>query len=141
MELRDTAGQEDYDRLRPLSYPGSHVVLISFAIDDRESFVQIAKKWVPEVNRVIPKVPKLLVCTKIDLRDSYALVQADLITRGEGEAFARTIGAQYFECSAMTGANVNEVMMAAGIAGFEIYMENKREEVLSRCSGCDCILL
>ncbi|RUS32601.1 ras family-domain-containing protein [Jimgerdemannia flammicorona] len=83
MELRDTAGQEDYDRLRPLSYPGSHVVLISFAIDDRESFVQIAKKWVPEVNRVIPKVPKLLVCTKIDLRDSYALVQADLITRGE----------------------------------------------------------
>ncbi|RUP07074.1 P-loop containing nucleoside triphosphate hydrolase protein [Jimgerdemannia flammicorona] len=141
IELCDTAGQADYDRLRPLAYPGSHVVLLCFAIDDRESFVQIADKWVPEINRFIPKVPKLLVCTKIDLRDDYTIVQADLITRGEGESFARTIGAQYFECSAMTGANVNEVMMAAGTAGLEVHMEKKGEEVLSRGSGCDCILL
>ncbi|RUS28261.1 P-loop containing nucleoside triphosphate hydrolase protein [Jimgerdemannia flammicorona] len=83
IELCDTAGQADYDRLRPLAYPGSHVVLLCFAIDDRESFVQIADKWVPEINRFIPKVPKLLVCTKIDLRDDYTIVQADLITRGE----------------------------------------------------------
>ena len=31
--LWDTAGQESYDRLRPLSYPQSDVVLICFSID------------------------------------------------------------------------------------------------------------
>ena len=37
LALWDTAGQEDYDRLRPLSYPETHVVLICFAIDLPES--------------------------------------------------------------------------------------------------------
>jgi len=37
LALWDTAGQEDYDRLRPLSYPEAHVVLICFAIDLPES--------------------------------------------------------------------------------------------------------
>ena len=31
--LWDTAGQEEYDRLRPLSYPESHVILIVFSVD------------------------------------------------------------------------------------------------------------
>jgi Ras family protein A len=35
--LWDTAGQEDYKRLRPLSYPDAHVFLICFAIDSPDS--------------------------------------------------------------------------------------------------------
>src|ERR1044072_3632466 len=37
LALWDTAGQEDYDRLRPLSYPDAHVVLICFSIDSPDS--------------------------------------------------------------------------------------------------------
>jgi hypothetical protein len=37
LALWDTAGQEDYDRLRPLSYPDTHVVLICFAINSPDS--------------------------------------------------------------------------------------------------------
>ena len=33
LALWDTAGQEEYDRLRPLSYPESNVILIVFSID------------------------------------------------------------------------------------------------------------
>ena len=33
MALWDTAGQESYDRLRPLSYPSTDVILICFSID------------------------------------------------------------------------------------------------------------
>jgi Ras homolog gene family, member A len=44
LALWDTAGQEDYDRLRPLSYPDSHVILICFAIDSFEALENIQDK-------------------------------------------------------------------------------------------------
>jgi Ras family protein A len=44
LALWDTAGQEDYDRLRPLSYPDSHVVLICFAIDSPDSLDNVSEK-------------------------------------------------------------------------------------------------
>jgi GTPase SAR1 family protein len=44
MELWDTAGQEDFDRLRPMSYYNTHVVLICFAIDVPVSLANVADK-------------------------------------------------------------------------------------------------
>jgi small GTP-binding protein len=41
LALWDTAGQEDYDRLRPLSYPETDVILMCFAIDQPTSFSNI----------------------------------------------------------------------------------------------------
>jgi len=35
LALWDTAGQEEFDRLRPLSYPDTDVVLIAFAVDSQ----------------------------------------------------------------------------------------------------------
>lgn len=47
LALWDTAGQEDYDRLRPLSYPDSHVILICFAIDSPDSLDNVQEKVRP----------------------------------------------------------------------------------------------
>jgi small GTP-binding protein len=44
LSLWDTAGQEDYDRLRPLSYPESDVILIAFSIDSPESLDHALRK-------------------------------------------------------------------------------------------------
>ena len=44
LALWDTAGQEDYDRLRPLSYPDSHVILVCFAIDSPDSLDNVQEK-------------------------------------------------------------------------------------------------
>ena len=44
LQLWDTAGQEDYDRLRPLSYPDSHVILICFAVDSPDSLDNVQEK-------------------------------------------------------------------------------------------------
>jgi len=39
--LFDTAGQEDYDRLRPLSYPQTDVFLICFSVNSPASFENV----------------------------------------------------------------------------------------------------
>lgn len=45
-------GQEDYDRLRPLSYPDSHVILICFAVDSPDSLENVQEK-VREISMLI----------------------------------------------------------------------------------------
>lgn len=53
LALWDTAGQEDYDRLRPLSYPDSHVILICFAVDSPDSLDNVQEKvcaFLPEAS-------------------------------------------------------------------------------------------
>ena len=42
--LFDTAGQEDYDRLRPLSYPNTDIFLICFSVVAPVSYENIKEK-------------------------------------------------------------------------------------------------
>ena len=118
--LFDTAGQEDYDRLRPISYPETSVLLLCFALDSRDSFENVRDKWVPEIEHFCPGVPFLLVGTKSDLRQDrrrksqLAREGTEIIASAEGEEMANKINADgYMECSAKTNTNVKEVMMAA----------------------------
>jgi Ras-related C3 botulinum toxin substrate 1 len=67
---RDTAGQEDYDRLRPLSYPQTDVFLICFSIISPHSYDNVKSKWFPEIQHHAPGVPIILVCTSSSLTSS-----------------------------------------------------------------------
>ncbi|KAL5016248.1 hypothetical protein ScPMuIL_005837 [Solemya velum] len=118
--LWDTAGQEDYDRLRPLSYPHTDVILMCFSIDNPDSLQNISGKWSPEVKRFCPKVPVILVGTKKDLRTDPVLGEERVnqkiqpVKPGEGQTMAERIGAvNYVECSAKTKENVREVFETA----------------------------
>ncbi|GAA5944733.1 uncharacterized protein JCM15063_002386 [Sporobolomyces koalae] len=113
--LWDTAGQEEYDRLRPLSYPETDAIFMCFAVDFPVSLENIEDKWHPEVAHFCEGIPIILVATKTDLRtDARAL---DLlkaqgrhpVTTMEGQAVAKRIGAKYAEVSAITGQGVEEV--------------------------------
>ena len=74
--LWDTAGQEDYDRLRPLSYPETDIFLICFSIYDRCSFWCVKEMWVPEISHHRPGVPFFIIGCKDDLRD--AIIWSDI---------------------------------------------------------------
>ncbi|WZZ02979.1 hypothetical protein YC2023_088900 [Brassica napus] len=105
--LWDTAGQEDYNRLRPLSYRGADVFLLAFSLVSKASYENVAKKWVPELRHYAPGVPIILVGTKLDLRDDkqYFVEHpgAVPISTAQGEELKRLVGASaYIESSAKT---------------------------------------
>ncbi|KAI4963596.1 hypothetical protein ZWY2020_011319 [Hordeum vulgare] len=54
--LWDTAGQEDYNRLRPLSYRGADVFLLAFSLISKASYENVTKKWIPELLHYAPGV-------------------------------------------------------------------------------------
>ena len=87
-------GPEDFDRLRPLSYPQTDVFLLVFSIVSPASFDKISRKWYPEINHHAPGVPFLLVGTKLDLRNdadtNARLQQKNLapVTEDQGRALA-----------------------------------------------------
>ena len=67
------SGQEEYERLRPLSYSKSHIILIAFALDTPDSLENVTSKWYEEVRTICgPQIPVILVGCKKDLRDKAA---------------------------------------------------------------------
>ena len=108
-------GQEEYDRLRPLSYPGTDVFLLCYSVVDTHSYQNVRFRWIPEVTHQCPTAKYFLVGLKIDLRTDPATVKQmeaagqRPYTREDGEKLAGELGAMgYFECSALLQQNINE---------------------------------
>jgi Ras-related C3 botulinum toxin substrate 1 len=114
--LWDTAGQEDYDRLRPLSYPQTDVFLICFSLTSPPSFENVRTKWFPEISHHAPNIPIILVGTKLDLREDQSTIaklrerRMEPIQYAAASAMAREVGAvRYLECSALTQKGLKNV--------------------------------
>ncbi|KAI0253132.1 cell division control protein 42 [Lactifluus subvellereus] len=126
LSLFDTAGQEDYDRLRPLSYPLTDVFLVCFSITSPASFKNVKGKWFPELHHHCPGVPCLIVGTQVDLRDDPQVIKK-LITEkqlpiapAQGERLAHELGAvKYVECSALTQKGLKNVFDEAIVAALK----------------------
>lgn len=127
LALWDTAGQEDYDRLRPLSYPDTDVILMCFSIDSPDSLENIPEKWTPEVKHFCPNVPIILVGNKKDLRNDpntikeLSKMKQEPVKPEEGRAMAEKINAfAYLECSAKSKEGVREVFETATRAALQV---------------------
>lgn len=64
----DTAGQEEFDRLRSLSYDDTHAIMLCFSVDSPDSLENVETKWVGEIAENCPGVKLVLVALKCDLR-------------------------------------------------------------------------
>ncbi|XP_027709280.1 LOW QUALITY PROTEIN: rho-related GTP-binding protein RhoF [Vombatus ursinus] len=120
LNLYDTAGQEDYDRLRPLSYQNTHLVLICYDVMNPTSYDNVLIKWYPEVTHFCHGTPMVLIGCKTDLRKDKEQLRklraADLepITYAQGESACQQMkAALYLECSAKFRENVEDVFREA----------------------------
>jgi Ras-related C3 botulinum toxin substrate 1 len=120
ISLWDTAGEEEYDRLRPLSYYETDIFLVGFSVISPVSLSNVRNKWVPEINHFAPNTPYILVGTKSDLRNDLNVLSM-LKDRGitpisydQGVSLAKEIGAvKYMECSSIHHRGVNEIFNQA----------------------------
>jgi small GTP-binding protein len=114
----DTAGQEDYDQLRRLSYIDADAVVICYSIEEPSSLVNVVEKWLQEVSVLYfgdvctlmqvhqhaPGVPIVLCACKCDLRQSADYENRPLITTADCSGLAERIHARaWLETSALTG--------------------------------------
>ncbi|TID29288.1 hypothetical protein CANINC_002084 [Pichia inconspicua] len=131
LSLWDTAGQEEFDKLRSLSYSDTHCIILCFSIDSPDSLENVKNKWVGEILEHCEGVKLILVALKADLRQSdmsnpdqdtglgTSAYNNDgqlkkLVSYEEGVHVAKQIGAlRYLECSAMKNRGVKEVFTEA----------------------------
>jgi len=113
LRLFDTAGQEEYDRLRPLSYPKTHIVLLCYSAASRTSFEAITEKWAPEIHHYLPGIPTILVALKRDLREHPPETKPedfDPVPTSDGKTLAEQLESEaFFEVSAKENQGVTEV--------------------------------
>jgi len=121
--LWDTAGQEEYDRLRALCYPQTDVFLVCFSLVSPSSYENVRIRWHPELEFHCPNVPFILVGLKLDLREDPTALQTlrqqnlSPITADEGRQLAHDLGAAaYVECSAMRQRGLKAVFDEAARA-------------------------
>ncbi|TKA33756.1 GTP-binding protein rhoC [Salinomyces thailandicus] len=119
LALWDTAGQEEYDRLRPLSYPETDLLFVCFAIDCPNSLENVLDKWYPEVLHFCPTTPIILCGLKSDLRHKRTCIELlktqglTPVTTSQGKAVATKMSALYMECSSKEMSGVHEIFDTA----------------------------
>ncbi|XP_077163767.1 rho-related GTP-binding protein RhoF isoform X2 [Paroedura picta] len=140
LHLYDTAGQEDYDRLRPLSYQGTSVVLVCYDVMNPTSFDNVLIKWSHEVSHFCQGTPIVLVGCKTDLRkDKEQLrklrsTQQEPITYSQGEEARRQMNADaYLECSAKHRENIEDIFREAASIALNA-MKKKQQKKLRPCA-------
>eukprot|EP01128_Nolandella_sp_AFSM9_P006835 TRINITY_DN3599_c0_g1_i1.p1 TRINITY_DN3599_c0_g1~~TRINITY_DN3599_c0_g1_i1.p1 ORF type:complete len:267 (-),score=75.55 TRINITY_DN3599_c0_g1_i1:199-888(-) len=114
--LWDTAGSNEYDELRPLSYPGTDAFIVCYSIIDEVSLTACTDRWIPEIEEHCSGVPIILVGTKNDLRSKPDIIEqlkaegSKPVTLEKGKEVAVAIKAyKYIECSALTQENLQLV--------------------------------
>ncbi|KAJ5594282.1 GTP-binding protein RHO3 [Penicillium hispanicum] len=137
LSLWDTAGQEEFDRLRALSYEDTHVLMLCFSVDSRDSFENVGSKWISEINDNCPGVKVVLTALKCDLRkDEEMNDNPNSISFDQGLAKAKQIGAvKYLECSAVQNRGIRESFYEAAKVALEVKPAN------SKSSDSSCVIL
>jgi len=106
---------EGYERLRPLSYPGTDIFLLCFDTTNRASFNNIKDSWIAEIRHHMPYTPFLIVGNKMDLRKTSTeqVEVPNTVSTQEAWELAKLHNTSYIENSSVTGEQVSEAIHKA----------------------------
>ena len=143
LAIFDSAGQEDYANLRPLSYPGTDCFILCFSLVSPASYSNITSVWVPELKKHCPDTPIVLIGTKLDLRQNNEFL-AEMSKRGiepittqQGDTLAKQIGAAaYIECSAITQVNLHQAFQEC-LTAWSKHREELRKKAQRQKDCCN----
>ena len=107
LQLWDTSGQERYESITRSYLKGSHLTVLVYAIDDKNSFNNISK-WVEEVKIQNKDIKFLLVGNKWDLGEEKRVV-----TKDEAGKYAEENGMEFVEVSAKTGDGIDDMFKSS----------------------------
>jgi len=132
--LWDTAGQEDFAKIRPLSYPNTDIFLVLYSVAMRPSFENVKAKWIPELKLNNPATPFVLIASQVDLKDKN---NPSHVTTKEGKKLAKEVGAiRYFELSSKNNATFK--MVWDDILRFIINEKRNGKEPGKHCWSIHC---
>lgn len=105
VQIYDTAGQEKYMALTRNFYTKADGCLLFFDTTNQKSF-NLISAWLEDIETNIGSIPMILVGTKADLKDKK------VISLDEALHFAKVKNLVYYESSAATGYNVDNIVLA-----------------------------
>ena len=118
LQIWDTCGQELYHSLITNFYRNSSLAVVVYAVNQRETFEDV-DMWLRELRKNSnPDVKVFIIGNKVDLVDERT------VTKEEGEAFVKKnkLG-KYFEASAKTGINTQEIFIDAAMILYQNYLK------------------
>ena len=122
VQLWDTAGQDRYRTIAKNYYKGSHGILLLYDITKENSFENI-REWVQNIREeVYEKAIIFLIGNKIDKKDERK------ITTEQGQKLAAEYNLPFFEASAKSGENVEEIFKNLYLKISEVYVDMQKEK-------------
>ena len=121
-EIWDTCGQETYRSLIKSYYKNASLVILVYSVDDLTSYNNL-KIWLNDIKSFTEeKIKMILVGNKIDINDDKIK-----ITKEMGYKFYKENNFNnFFESSAKTGYNINNIFIQGAKILYEDYF-NKKE--------------
>ena len=107
MQIWDTAGQERFRTITQTYYKGAMGIIMTYAINDRNSFNNI-NNWMKQIKEhALDHVCLLLIGNKKDMKERA-------VDESEGKALADSYNIPFMETSAKEGTNIQECFLTIG---------------------------
>lgn len=137
LEIWDTAGQEKFRSITKSYYKGAHGVIITYDVTNAESFRKVSN-WLEQISQNSQNiVRKILVGNKCDIEEGR------VISYEEGLKLAKENNMQFFETSAKTNTNIDNVFLSLATEILDNYISfnkayNKSLSEVSKKNGNKC---
>ena len=103
LQIWDTAGQDRFRSITKNYYKGAHGIILLYDVTEKKTFENV-RNWIKQIKEEVnDNVCIILVGNKIDMEGKR------VVSTEEGEKMAEEYDLMFFECSAKTGENVNEI--------------------------------